>query len=296
MARLEPVLVVGSRGEGPGHFRWPRAVAVDPAHGEFYVVDRSGRIQRFDAAGGLITWWRLPDYQLGQPVGLALEARGTLLVNDSHYQRILRYGPDGREILACWGSAGTGPGQFTFGRDVAVDGEGNVYAGDYGGLNDRILKFSPRGEFLLEWGSRGAGPGQFDRPQGMAIERRAGKEYLLVADCSNHRIQRFELDGTFVSTWGSLGTELGQLRYPSSVAVGTDGSVYVSEWGNNRVQKFTSEGRPLGVWGGPGRAVGELATPWDVALGSDDRLFVVDYGNHRVQVVHWPAGEGEGSS
>ena len=285
---LEPVLVVGSLGEAPGQFRQPRAITVDLVDGRFYVVDRSGRIQLFDPDGGVLSWWRLPDYKLGQPVGVILEKQGTLLVNDSHYQRILRYSPRGRELLARWGTGGTGPGQFTFGRDVTVDSAGNIYAGDYGGLNDRILKFSPEGRFLLEWGERGTAPGQFDRPQGMAIERRGGEEFLLVADCNNHRIQRFGLDGAVVSTWGSLGTKPGFLRYPSSVAVAADGSIFVSEWGNNRLQRFDSRGRSLGTWGRAGKAVGELATPWDVAVGPNDRVYIVDYGNHRVQVIRWP--------
>lgn len=285
---LAPVIVVGSQGERPGRFVKPRGIAVDPEDGRFYVVDRSGRIQLFAPDGTLIRWWRLPESKLGQPVGLVIEGLGTLLVNDSHYQRLLRYSSDGQEILARWGTAGTGPGQFTFGRDVAVDSAGDIYAGDYGGQNDRILKFSPDGDFLLEWGGRGTAPGQFDRPQGMAIERRGNRERLLVADTCNHRVQRFELDGTFVSTFGQLGTAPGNLRYPSSVAVSSDGSIFVSEWGNNRIQRFDADGRSRGTWGGPGSAIGELATPWDVGVGPANLVYVVDYGNHRIQVIRWP--------
>jgi DNA-binding beta-propeller fold protein YncE len=283
------VLVLGSKGTRPGRFQFPRAVAVAPATGQIYVVDRSGRIQLFAPDGALLREWRLPESQLGQPVGLAVEADGSLLVNDSHYHRILRYRPDGSEILAQWGSEGKGPGQLTFGRDVVVDAVGNVYAGDYGGLNDRILKFARDGRFLLEWGSVGEGPGQFQRPQGMAIERRAGLEHVLVADSCNHRLQRFTLEGQWVASIGSLGTGPGELRYPYSVAIGGDGSLFVAEWGNNRIQRLDREGRPLGTWGGPGHDRGELATPWDIAIGPDGRIFVADYGNHRVQIFRWPA-------
>jgi DNA-binding beta-propeller fold protein YncE len=285
------LLVVGSQGVEPGQFFKPRAIAVAP-DGRFYVVDRSGRIQRFDREGNLLDFWFLPAYEYGQPVGLALEKEGTLLVNDTHYQRILRYSPDGSRLLASWGSLGSGPGQFTIGRDVTVDAEGNIYAGDYtAGVCDRIQKFSPRGEFLGEWGGSGSGPGELDRPQGMAIERRDGSDFLLVADCNNHRIQRFDLEGRFVSTWGELGREPGKLRYPMSVAVAGSGEIYVAEWGNNRVQKFDARGQSLGTWGRPGRETGELLTPWDIAVGPAGRLYVVDYGNHRVQVFRWPETE-----
>ena len=282
------VRVVGGIGETLGRFRRPRAIAVDRTTGRFYVIDRTGRIQIFEAGGQPLHEWTLPDYALGQPVGVAIDSDGTVLVNDSHYSRILRFSADGATILARWGSAGVGPGQFTFGRDVAVDSTGNVYAGDYGGGNDRIQKFTRDGKFLLEWGGQGDRPGEFQRPQGMAIELFDGLEYLLVADCANHRVQRFSLDGRLEAVIGKVGRGPGEMRYPSSVVVGEDGTLYVSEWGNNRVQRFDHAGNSLGFWGQGGRAPGELGTPWDIDRGPDGKLFVVDYENHRVQIFSWP--------
>jgi DNA-binding beta-propeller fold protein YncE len=283
--------VVGSHGAALGRFSEPRAIAVDPGTGRFYVADRSGRIQLFERDGKPVLEWRLPEYRQGQPVGLAVEAAGTLLVSDSHYHRLLRYAADGSRVLATWGSEGKGPGQLTFGRDVVVDSAGSIYAGDYGGLNDRILKFSPAGEFILEWGGKGGAPGKFERPQGMAVERRpGGEEAILVADCANHRVQRFTPEGKWLSSFGSLGEGPGELKYPMGIAVGGDGSIYVSEWGNNRVQRFDASGRHAGFWGRPGRAEGELATPWEIAAGPGDRLYIADCGNHRIQAFEWPRG------
>jgi len=257
--------------------------------GAFHVADKTGRIQGFDAAGKLLCEWSLPDVQYGQPVGIALESDGNLLVNDSHYHRILRYSPDGSKLLASWGSEGTGPGQFTFGRDIVVDSEGFIYAGDYGGGNDRIQKFSRDGRFILEWGGMGTEPGKFQRPQGMAVEKRGGDELLLVADAVNHRIQRFTMEGQWISSFGRLGQEDGALRYPYSVAVGADGTVFVCEYGNHRIQRFDPDGKSLGSWGRAGHGEGELAHPWDVAVGPDDRLYIADCENDRVQVIRWPA-------
>jgi len=281
---------IGRLGATLGKFQHPRAIAVNPKSGRVYVADRSGRIQLFEAGGAPVLEWRMPEWEKGQPVGLAVEDDGSLLVNDSHYNRILRYSPDGSRILASWGAEGKGPGQFTFGRDVVVDSEGCVYAGDYGGLNDRIQKFTRRGEFLLEWGRCGDGPGEFHRPQGMAIERRGSAEHLLVADCANHRVQRFTREGAWVSSFGKIGSGPGEMRYPNGIAIGLDGAIYVSEWGNNRVQRFDPDGRSEGVWGVPGRAPGELSTPWEIAAGPDGTLYVADYGNHRVQAFRWAGG------
>lgn len=282
----EPPRVIGRKGLMPGRFYKPRAVAVG-ATGDFYVADKSGRIQYFDAELNFVLEWELPEFEKGQPVGLAVDADSTLLVNDSHYSRILRYSPRGEKLLAKWGQFGTGPGEFRWGRDVVVDSGGNVYAGDYGEYVDRIHKFSPTGEFILQWGTRGTKPGEFGRPQGMALEHRGDKEFLLVADCGNHRIQRFTVDGEFVDAIGKLGQGPGEFTYPYAVDVDSRGNLYVCEWQNSRIQKLSADGEFLGVWGAAGSKVGELSTPWDLEIGPDDRIYVVDHGNHRVQVFHW---------
>ncbi len=283
---IEAPTTIGARGQRPGRFIKPRAIAV-AKDGSFYAVDRSGRIQHLADDGSVLNVWTLPEFKYGQPVGMTVEANGNLLVNDSHYSRILRYDPQGREILARWGSNGLGPGQLTFGRDVVVDAQGMVYAGDFGGLNDRILKFTSSGEFIKSWGKMGGAPGQFQRPQGMAIEVREGTEYLLVADCANHRVQRFSLDGRYVSSLGRLGQGPGEFRYPIAVAVDHKGAILVCEWGNHRIQKFSADEEFLGFWGGPGSAPGRLSTPWDIEVGPDGRVYVADYGNHRVQIFDW---------
>ncbi len=298
--------VIGEMGTAPGQFFYPRSAAVNE-EGELCVVDRSGRIQWFRADGTLLCAFFLPEYKRGQPTGINFSRCGDLLVADSHYGRFLVYRrPKGSEpppVAASWGQEGEGDGQFTLIRDVVEDSRGDLYAGDYNGPQDRIQKFDAKGKFLLSWGRRGQGAGEFQRPQGLAIERRAdGSEFLLVADSCNHRVQRFELDGRFIGSFGRLGSEPGAMKYPYGVAVapadslpgslagslaGSRGSpaVYVVEWGNNRVQRFDLDGRPTGRWGRPGRGAGEFATPWDIAVGRDGRVFVVDFGNHRVQVL-----------
>ena len=51
-------------------------------------------------------------------------------------------------LLLSFGAEGTGPGQFSGGgRDITVDGDGNVWVGDM--PNFRVQKFSPTGQFLL---------------------------------------------------------------------------------------------------------------------------------------------------
>ena len=71
-------------------------------------------------------------------------------------------------FLLKWGSNGSGDGQFSSPRGVAVDSAGNVYVADSN--NYRIQKFSNTGTFLTKWGSIGSGDGQFVNPRGVAVD------------------------------------------------------------------------------------------------------------------------------
>jgi DNA-binding beta-propeller fold protein YncE len=76
------------------------------------------------------------------------------------------------------------------------------------------------------------------------------------------------------------------------VAVGRDGSVYVSDTWNYRIQKFTSTGRFLTMWSTlrtGSDAAQAFYGPRGLAVDAQGRLFVVDTGNKRV-VVFSPDG------
>ncbi len=301
-AAAKVVGIVGEPGTGPGSFFYPRSIAVSP-RGELCVVDRTGRIQCFGPSGDLLVSFELSQWSNGQPTGINFSRSGDLLVADSHYHRVLVYGPPAQDaprpppLKKSFGTEGEGEGQFTLVRDIVEDSRGFLYCGDYDGAQDRIEKFTAGGEFVLAFGRRGSADGEFQRPQGMAIEARGGGEFLLVADASNHRVQRFTLDGRFVDGFGRLGSGPGELKYPYGVAVRGEGEpggpgIYVAEWGNNRIQRFDARGRSRGMWGGPGHSPGQLSTPWDVAIGPGGRIFVADFGNHRVQVLEAGAAGG----
>lgn len=274
--------VWGRQGLANGRFQKPRAIAIDPQD-RLYIVDMTARIQVFDADGHFVRSWRTPESKNGRPTGLSVDRRGLLAVADTHYYRILFYTPQG-ELLkeeTIGGTMGSRPGEFGFLTDVAQDSAGNYYVAEYG-QNDRVQKFSPQGEFLLQWGTHGEALGQFRRPQGLLVDP---QDRIWIADACNHRIQVFDTEGKLLFHWGDRGDEPGQFYYPYSLAMNAEGHLYVCEYGNHRIQKFTQDGRFLGAWGHSGRKDGELFNPWAVALDSDGRLHVLDSNNHRVQRV-----------
>jgi DNA-binding beta-propeller fold protein YncE len=284
-ARLPNVAVWGKETTATaGNFVGPRAVAVDDKNDWVYVVDSSGRIQKFTRSGKFLKQWSTPSVKKGKPEGLALTPERNLVVTDTHYSRVLIYSPDGK-LLKQFGSYGNGESQFVLATGVAVNRQGNIYVADYNGspgdgLRVRVHKFDSTGKFLLQWGGYGESPGKFQRLNGIAVDN---EDNVVVADIVNHRIQVFTPQGKLIRYFGKLGKSDGELTYPYGVAVGKDGNIYVAEWGNCRVQKFTAEGQFIAKWGGVGRAPGKLAHPWGLAVDEHDYVYVADTENDRVQ-------------
>lgn len=278
----EPDRIWGQQGLDDGHFQKPRAAAID-AEDRLYIVDMTARIQVFDADGQFLDSWRTPESVNGRPSGLTFANDGRLMVADTHYYRVLFYTPEG-ELLdddTIGGELGHEPGQFGFVTDAVQDSAGNTYVSEYGD-NDRIQKFSPSGEFLLQWGGHGDEPGKFRRPQNLAVD---DKDRIWVVDACNHRVQVFDDEGELLFMWGEQGSGPGQMYYPYDLVLDGEGHVYIVEYGNHRVQKFTLAGEPIGAWGTHGRGPGQLHNPWALVRDSGGRLHVIDSMNHRVQRV-----------
>jgi uncharacterized protein (TIGR03663 family) len=184
---------------------------------------------------------------------------------------------------------------WDWGAPAAVtDGEGSVVAGNpYEGGQRTIDAVQQLGQV----GVSGNAAGQFNFPRAVTVDT-AGNVY--VADSGNHRVQAFAPDGTFLRQWGSLckldtregcvGIGDGQFNEPWGIAVGQDGSVYVSDTWNHRIQKFTNDGQFVKAWGVFGSTGGELGQenlfygPRSLAIGRDGNLYAMDTGNKRVQV------------
>ena len=279
-----PDLVWGRQGIAPGRLQKPRAITID-ADDHLYLVDTTARIQVYDADGNYLRGWKTPVSKNGRPTGMTVSRSGLLMVADTHYYRVLFYKPNGElvESATIGGTMGSGPGEFGFLTDIAEDSQGNLYVSEYGQW-DRIQKFSPEGDFLLQWGSHGSEPGQFRRPQSIAVDR---QDRIWVADSCNHRIQVFDTDGQLLGHWGEPGPEPGQLYYPYGLVIDKAGNLIVCEYGNHRIQKFTPEGKSLACWGTHGRQPGQLHNPWAIVQDSRGRIHVLDSNNHRVQRIYF---------
>lgn len=133
-------------------------------------------------------------------------------------------------------------------------------------------------------------------PQGLNAPRQlafAPDGTFYVADSLNHRILHLDSQGSLLNQWGSFAqatdqspAPLGTFNEPWGVAVGPDGSVYVTDTWNHRVEKFTSDGRPLLEWGHFGQAetLDAFYGPRGIAVDSKGQVYVADTGNKRIVV------------
>lgn len=169
--------------------------------------------------------------------------------------------------------------------NIAFDRAGAAYVVD----NDhrsrfRILKISA-GEKIGDWrvfapASVGGGG-----PEGIAIDRR---DRVLVTDAARRQILILSPEGKLLST---LGTEAVKLHNPGHVAIGPDGSIFVSEAPENRIVKFAPHGQAAVLWK---RQNGSGPKDWDmpesIATLQDGNLVVEDWGNRRILVLN-PNGQ-----
>ena len=148
-------------------------------------------------------------------------------------------------------------------RDVAFDVSGNIYVLD----GNRVKKFDPAGNLLLQFGSVGTGNGQFKDVIGLDVDKN-GNIYVL--DRVNKNLQKFDSSGTFVYK-----KDLSMYSNPIAITLGgiaidSNNNVYVGDSG--AIYKFNSAGTQIATWTGPSNAA-------RIAIDSSDNIYMVDGGN-----------------
>ena len=275
---FEGVEVVGGRGSALGQFNKPRSVAVD-RQDNLYVVDMTGRVQKFSPRGEFIKSWQLPQTDLGKPKGMCLDPKGNIVVVEPHYQRVNHFTPDG-DLVQQWGRKGTNLGELILPRSIAINSRGETFLSEYTTV-DRVQGFTADAHRpFLSFGQPGDANGEFNRAEGLGVD---AQDHLFVADSCNHRVQVFGRDGKWLATFGRAGRGTGEMSYPYDVRVDAIGLRFVCEFGNSRIQVFDSKNQPLEIIGGPGAEPGQFNNPWSIALDSRGNLYVADALNHRVQ-------------
>jgi len=235
---------------------------------------------------------------------------GTNSCATSNVDPIVKLDPDGN-VLTSFGA-----GQIIWPHGMDVDSEGNVWVVDARAANAReleanpwaagkghvVLKFSPEGELLMTLGTPGeAGdpPTHFDAPNDVFI---APNGTIYVGDThgaqfqheagptAKSRISMFAPDGTFIKTFGEWGLEDGQFRSPHSLAMDSQGRLFVADRGNSRIQIFTQDGEHLDTWYQFSRISGLFIDP------NTDMLYAIDSESDDNYNPGWSKGLRVGSA
>jgi DNA-binding beta-propeller fold protein YncE len=192
----------GTYGDGPGQFRLPTDVLVDP-RGFIYVSEYGGndRISKYTTDWTFVSSFGGRDAgeaRLERPQGLCMAPDGTLWVADSCNHRICHFDESGK-LLSAFGSIGGGAGELLFPYNVEFLSDGTLVVVEYG--NNRLQRFDTSGKSLGIYGRGGRGPGELAYPWAIVVG--PGDE-IFVVDSGNNRIQ--VIAGRAAETW-SIGAK-----------------------------------------------------------------------------------------
>ena len=262
--------VAGST-DGPGalaRFNGPAGVAVDPAGNVFVADSQNCTIRKITPAGIVSTLAGSPGLKgrtdgtgsaasFFDPENLAIDAAGNLYIADGAGNIIRKVTPAGVVTTLAGAAAsgtanGTGPAaRFNLPAGIAVDGDGNVYIGDYN--NNAVRKITAAGAVTTLAGLPGprnfgfvdgTGTGaRFDGPTGLAVDA-TGTVY--VADSNNNAIRMITPAGVVTTLAGTpvvgenIDGPLAIARFygPADVALDENGILYVADAYNCTVRRI----------------------------------------------------------
>src|SRR5262245_54952198 len=170
---------------------------------------------------------------------------------------------------------------------------------------DPVFKFDRKtGAALANFGK-----GVMVTPPGIGLDRQGNvwmADFAGKAGTKGHQVHKFSPKGEkllSLGVAGKPGNADGEFNQPNDVAIGPDGSIYVSDGhaaqgmttanaiaegiksgATSRISKFSPEGKFIKSWGGKGVRHGEFRTPHAMVFDARGRLWVADRGNHRIEI------------
>ena len=291
----------GSRGTGLGQMGQPYGIAVDPNDGSIYVADLNNRrIDKFSNTG-VPLYTIVPSFAyyapfvavnhegdvfLVQSTGLSHTAPNIIYEYDNHGNAITTFGVNGSSCSA---------GQFALIRGIDVDAADRLYVDDVGNRCIQVFNTATTPWTIVD--SFGSKSTLSNNTRGMAIDRTNG--YVYVADAAKQVVDVFTTwngvsGGAYVGTIGTPGTDPGQLQGPRGIAVGLNGTVYVSDYTQWTIDAYASpvSANPRAfMLSAPNPSIpppaGGFNNPTSVAVstwsGSAGDVYVADTFNMRIQ-------------
>ena len=213
------------------------------------VAGISGQGPAYGGDGGAAT-----SANFSGPTAVVLDAAGNLYIADTGNSLVRKVGTDGIINTYIGGTGGTlgTAGKLSAPNGLWFDASGALYIADSN--NARVARYVPPSNFINFAGNLTAnfsGDGgqatraQLNKPVGVASDA-AGNIYI--ADTNNSRIRKVAADGIITTIAGKGGAAYNgdggsataaALNFPRSIAVRSNGTVYIADTGNHVIRTLT---------------------------------------------------------
>jgi sugar lactone lactonase YvrE len=228
----------------------------------------------------------------------------------SHVNPIVEFDQNGKVVRQF------GADMIVYPHGMYVDRDGNIWATDLQSNVDRppprpgqtpevvptdrkpngaqVLKFSPDGKLLLRIGIPGVYGNDATHLSQPSDVVTAPNGDIFIADGhdsapSNHRIAKYDKNGKFIRAWDACGRApvegANVLDCQHSIAIDSQGRLFVANRGNNRIEVFDQDGKLLDEWYQFGKPSGLFIDKNDILYAGDTESSVRQ-GNAYVRGIH----------
>jgi len=250
--------------------------------------------------------WPPPDpgVKWGSVIQAEPDAQGNLWVLHRGTPPIVKLNTQSGRFLA-----GFGTGMFAGPHGFTLDQENNLYVSDCplgpstdeaavrAGKGYQVSKMSPDGRVLMTLGKAGvakAGIDTFACPTDIAI---APNGDIFITDGHDatpthygDRVAKFSRDGKFIKDIAQQGTKPGQVWVPHSIALDSQGRLFVADRSNNRIQILDQDGNFIDLWK-------QFSRPSGIFIDKKtDTIYVADSESDPQRNPEWPRGIRIGSA
>jgi DNA-binding beta-propeller fold protein YncE len=280
------------------YFTGPRDAAADSAGNVYVVAYAQNRIVKFDSSGNCLIGWGGTGTTNGKfkaPYGVAIAVDPVfgaeeVYVADANNNRVQEFTESG-VYLTQLGMPGTGPGQFSFMRRVAVakDGSGDVWGADFWAWRVERFARTPTGyTYAQTIGTplpAATDTAVFHEPRGISFEADGTVD---VMDTVHHRFVRMTPQGHILNMCGTRGSGLDQYNWPRGIGVDpVTGNIWAVDTKDQRIEIIQPSCAGVTKFGTPGSGTGQFNWPYSIAIrASDGTAWIADTWNHRVVVYN----------
>jgi len=232
------------------------------------------------------------------------DAQGNIWVVHRGSPPILKMDPESGKVLASFGA-----GMFESLHGFTLDPDGNLYVTDCpqtapeqqsaikAGKSFQLVKMSPEGKVLMTIGKPGvskAGPDTLLCPTDVAV---AANGDIFITDGHDptpthygDRIARFSKDGKFIKDIARSGTGPGEVWQPHSIAIDSQGRLFIADRSNNRLEILDQDGHFIDIWR-------QFSRPSGIFIDKrTDTIYVSDSESGPQNHPDWPKGIRIGSA